>query len=347
MEDYPPALADALGRALVKDPTKRWQTAADLRDALDAFVRQSGCAANDETLRAITADLFGGTPRASWERLIDEKADRPEQIRVWDDGGQKMTWMNASIESVTPEARESAGAPRLEAPEARAEKLDAALAKRLGAGDADRLTIARVWLERALVDEALANGRRAAEYAEESIAACATATAHAVLRRVRHARSAAPSLLAHLDEELADVASDAVRADLLAERARLVDAAGPDVAASRAAWKRVLEVAPAHPAALRGFEAALAEDAHGKPEAAALADHLAVMSDAYAGEPALAAWLLVERAGWLDRALDQPDAAKAALLDALGRDRRNRTGSRGVRDPRGGSSGRGVAGRAP
>jgi len=46
------------------------------------------------------------------------------------------------------------------------------------------------------------------------------------------------------------------------------------------------------------------------------------MSDAYAAEPALAAWLQVERAELLDRSLAQADAAKAALLHALALDRR-------------------------
>ena len=46
------------------------------------------------------------------------------------------------------------------------------------------------------------------------------------------------------------------------------------------------------------------------------------MSDAYEGQPRLAAWLQVERASLLDRRLAQPDAAKAALLRGLERDRR-------------------------
>ncbi len=321
VDDYPPALAEALGRALAKDPTKRWQKAAELRDALDAFVRQCGRPASEETLRAIVVDLFAGTERASWERLIDEAAEHADRIRVWDDGGQKMTWMNASIEAAIPEA-ESSEAPAVEAPRTKYEELDAALAKRLRSRDADRLTIARVWLERALVDELLGDGRRAAEYAESSLAACGTATANAVVRRLRHARGAETTLLTHLDAELADAASEAERADLLAERARLVDAADSDGAASCAAWRRVLDVSAAHPAALRGLEAALAADTRDARQVASLADHLARMSEAYAAEPALASWLLVERARWLDRVLAQPDAAKAALLGALERDPR-------------------------
>ncbi len=319
VDDYPPALADALGRALVKDPTKRWQTAAELRDALDAFVRQSGEGTDERTMSAITAELFAGTPRASWERLMDESAGPSERIRVWDDGGQKMTWMNASIEAMTPEIDGSSSLPAPEAPKTTYEQLDAALAKRLRATNADPVTIARAWLERAWVDDILADGRRATEYAEESLAACATAAAHAMVRRLRHARGVARSLLVHLEAELADAASQDARGHLLAERARLIDAAGADAKASRAAWQSVLDVSPGHPAGLRGLEAALAAD---PTDAAALAEHLALMSDACAGEPRLAAWLQVERARWLDRELAQPDAAKAALLRALELDRR-------------------------
>jgi len=118
-------------------------------------------------------------------------------------------------------------------------------------------------------------------------------------------------MLAHLDAELADTSADAARADLLAERARLVDAAGGEVNESREAWGRVVDVRPDHAAGLRGLEGALfrVDDA-----AAALADHLGRMSDAYERQPRLSAWLQVERAELLDRALGRPDGAKAALL---------------------------------
>ncbi len=317
--DYPAELAEAIGRALVKDPTRRWQTAAEMRDALDAFARPSGGVSNEQTLRAIAEGLFDGIPRAEWERLLDESAGPSERIRVWDDSGQKMTWMNASIEAMASGTDDRSSVPAREAPKTTYEQLDSALAKRLQSAVADPLAIAKAWLERALVDELIAEGRRASEYAEESLAACPMASAHAMLRRLRHARDAARSLVEHVDAELADVASHTARADLLAERARLVDAAGAGAEASRRAWQRVLDVAPGHPAGLRGLEAALAAD---RRAAAALADHLASMSDAYVGEPRLAAWLQVERARWLEGELDQPDAAKAALLRALELDAR-------------------------
>ena len=81
----------------------------------------------------------------------------------------------------------------------------------------------------------------------------------------------------------------------------------------------MLDVRADHPAALRGLEATLSSDGGASSE---LADHLARMSDAYEGQPRLAAWLQVERATLLDRRLGQPDAAKAALLRGVERDRR-------------------------
>ena len=109
------------------------------------------------------------------------------------------------------------------------------------------------------MDELLGDASRAAEHAE------------AVHRRepdggrrtrssagLRGGRGRERELLVHLDAELAEATTDEARADLLAERARLVDAAGADASESRAAWERVLAVRSDHPAALRGLEAALA-----------------------------------------------------------------------------------------
>ncbi len=324
--DYPVALAEALARALAKDPAARFQTAAGLRDALDAFVQGSGKPVDEAKMQAIAAELFDGTARASWEKLLDDATAHPDRIRVWDDDGQKMTWMNASIASSEPGSLGDDATTLHVAQGAlgnRRDRLDAAIGERLSAEGTDQVTVARAWLERALVDELLGDAANAVEYAEAAVAASATGQAHAMLRRLGHlqtgdGRALAPTaLVAHLDAELADTTSDAARADLLAERARLVDVAG-DVRASRTAWERALEVRPDHPAALKGLEAALTLDASAT---AALADHLARMSDAYDGEPRLAAWLQVERADLLDRRLGQPDAAKAALLRGLERDR--------------------------
>ena len=58
--DYPPALAEALARALAKDPAARFQTAAGLRDALDAFVQSSGERWTRSGCRRSPRELFDG-----------------------------------------------------------------------------------------------------------------------------------------------------------------------------------------------------------------------------------------------------------------------------------------------
>lgn len=330
VESYPPALAAVLVRALERDPERRFQTAAELRDALDAYVRESGVQVGEQAAKALLGTLFGDTPAAPWEDMVDEAAVGPERIRVWDDDRQKLTWMHAAIETLAPATmvngtvagkRARGAAPVSETGKTRLERLDAALAERLavmGEG-ADPVGLARVHLERAIVEELLGDPAKAADHARSSIAATPTAEAHAMLRRLEHARGAAAALLEHLDAELADAPPGPARADLLAERARLLTASGASPRTQRDAWQSVLDAQPAHPAGLRGLESSLAAD----PKTAAdLAAHLGAMAEAWVGEPVLAAWLHVERAHLLDRALNEPDTAKASLLRALELDRR-------------------------
>jgi serine/threonine protein kinase/tetratricopeptide (TPR) repeat protein len=315
--DYPPALAAALVRALTRDPADRWQTAGELRDALDAFVREAGVAVDAQRVSTLVAGLSTTRGSAAWETLVDEAAVGPERIRVWDDERQKLTWMHASVEAT----EQSSGAAEDVAPAPEAgtaiEQLDRALASRLSDLDAgsDAVGVARAHLERALVDEVLGDGSAAAQHAEASLRAAPTAFAHEILRRLRHARGAAAAeeMLKHLDAELAECSSAQPRADLLAERARLLDAAGQKASLVREAWEQVLASSPLHAAALRGLEASLlAEQAH-----ESLASHLHRMAEAYVADARLSAWLHVERARVLDRSLAQPDAAKAALARAL------------------------------
>src|SRR5580698_4191277 len=231
LADYPPALAEALKRALAKDPAARFQTAGGLRDALDAFVQSSGAPVDERRMQAIAAEMFDGATRASWEKLIDAAADHPDRIRVWDDDGQKMTWMNASVETGDESSTSGVAAEKTtihQAPKTRFELLDGALAERLSAAGIEGVSAARIHLERALVDELLGDGTRAAEHAAAAVAASPSAPAHAILRRLRSGRGRERELLAHLDAELTETTTDAARADLLAERARLVDAAGGD-----------------------------------------------------------------------------------------------------------------------
>jgi cellulose synthase operon protein C len=186
-----------------------------------------------------------------------------------------------------------------------------------GKGAKDPVALARGHLELALADEALADGAQVVFHAEKALAVDPEMTAaHAVLRRARHARPANATLLKHLDRELTAASSDATRADLLAERARLLEASGEKKPAVRAAWEQALAIVPDHPGALKGLEAvrATATDNAGYEE---LATHLARMADAYRDEKKLAAWLHVERAQLLDKKLGQVDAAWGALTRAL------------------------------
>jgi tetratricopeptide (TPR) repeat protein len=186
-----------------------------------------------------------------------------------------------------------------------------------GKGAKDPVALARGYLELALADEALADGAQVVFHAEKALGVDPEMTAaHAILRRARHARPANATLLKHLARELTAASSEATRADLLAERARLLEASGEKKPAVREAWEQALALAPDHPAALKGLETvrAGATDNAGYEE---LAAHLARMADAYGDEKKLAAWLHVERAHLLDKKLGQVDAAWGALTRAL------------------------------
>jgi cellulose synthase operon protein C len=314
--DYPSGLSRAILRALARDPDDRWQTAAELRDALDAFVREGERGIDEGVIASLVAELSGGDRPADWERLVDDAAVGPERLQVWDDDRQKMTWMHAAMETAIPRNADEQAAPARAPASNRREQLDRALEERLSRMDptADALGVARAHLERAIVDEMLGDASEASRHAEESLRAAPTGSAHEILRRLGHARGAAGSLVSHLDAEIEECAVDGVRADLLAERARLLSASGEPVSVVREAWERVLAISPAHAAALTGLEGALSSDP------AALARHLARMASAYAAEPRLAAWLHVERARLLDRDLGRTDAARAALDEGLALD---------------------------
>jgi tetratricopeptide (TPR) repeat protein len=315
---YPRALADALVRGLAREPADRWQTAAELRDALDAYVGDSARAVDEGSVRAIVAELTSDREPAAWEQLADEGG--VERLRVWDEDRQKLTWMPATIETVAsvppPASRQDAPAREEPRVPTRLEALEDALAaraKQLGAGT-DALATSRSHMERALVDELWGDGYRAVAAARSSIETAPSSFAHAMLRRLAHSRGKKRDLVAHLDAEIALLSSDAARADLLAERARLLEAAGERPESVRSAWEAALAADPTSAAALKGLEGALSADAR---TGEALAGHLARMADAYTGEPRLAACLHVERARLLERDLRQPDAAKAALQRAL------------------------------
>ncbi len=125
-------------------------------------------------------------------------------------------------------------------------------------------------------------------------------------------------MLGHLDHEISRAGTETAVAELLVERARLLEAAGARDA-TPAAWEAALARAPGHAAALKGLEADLAaRTAEQTPDAyEAYIVHLSAVADAYAGQPELAAWIHVERALILDWKLGRPDAAKGALGRAV------------------------------
>lgn len=122
-----------------------------------------------------------------------------------------------------------------------------------------------------------------------------------------------------LADEIAVAETEELRADLLANRARLLEAAGK-LDEARAAYGESLHVAPKHAASLHGLEALLRREIHEahKNLHAELAEHLAREVEAYLpdgteGDAALAAWLCVERAEILERQLKHVSGARDAL----------------------------------
>ncbi|HEY8090977.1 MAG TPA: hypothetical protein VIF09_24110, partial [Polyangiaceae bacterium] len=189
-------------------------------------------------------------------------------------------------------------------------------------GGDDKVGLARAHMELAIVSEAvLGDDMRATMHAEAALKVDpASAAAHAMLRRRKHSRAALGAMLGHLEQEVNAATSEAHKVELLAERARLLEAVGDRSAEVRATWEQALVHAPNHAAALKGLEVellarALAGD---KPQDwEALAAHLGRMADAYGSEKRLASWLHVERAEILERRLQRIDAARGALERAL------------------------------
>ncbi|HEV3190113.1 MAG TPA: serine/threonine-protein kinase, partial [Polyangiaceae bacterium] len=331
---YPPALANVITRALARDPRDRFATAGELRDELDAFACSRAGPADKSTVAKILRELFGEAPPALWEKLVANAATarggRIERIQAWDDERQKLTWMQASVQTLIPqeslnESPDDAGA-RLPW----RERLDAALVERLASLErsGDRVARSRAHLERAIVDEALGEAAQTASHACASLNEWGTSVAHGALRRQLQGAQISPSLLEHLDFEIASCGSDSARADLLAERARLLHTIGESPASVRAAWVRALQAGPSLPAALGGLEQALWRDleqscdkATRAAAAEALATHLGRTASIYEDDPRLCAWLHVERAHLLEQ-LAEPSAAKVALARALELDSR-------------------------
>ena len=84
-DGFPPALADAIVRALALDPQERWQTAAELRDALDAYLAATGEPVDAARVRAEWTELFADAKPAAWETLADELTADQARTRIWDE----------------------------------------------------------------------------------------------------------------------------------------------------------------------------------------------------------------------------------------------------------------------
>ncbi|HLK37237.1 MAG TPA: hypothetical protein VKU41_10835, partial [Polyangiaceae bacterium] len=186
----------------------------------------------------------------------------------------------------------------------------------------DRVGLARAHIELAIASEIiLGDDTRATAQAEAALRVDpASPAAHAFLRRKKHARSALPEMLVHVEHELSAATSEPHQVELLAEKARLLEAIGGHGPALRATWERALAHAPRHAAALKGLESELVARALASGAAQdweALAVHLARMADAYATDPGLAAWLHVERAQVLEKRLGRIDAARGGLERAV------------------------------
>jgi eukaryotic-like serine/threonine-protein kinase len=77
---YPVDLADIVLKALAKDPAQRYQTAEDLRVALEAWIATSGAAVSEREIAAVVRATLGGEIDEKQKRINDATAklkDRP------------------------------------------------------------------------------------------------------------------------------------------------------------------------------------------------------------------------------------------------------------------------------
>ncbi len=185
----------------------------------------------------------------------------------------------------------------------------------------DTVGLSRVHIELAIVHETIADDARVNAAAEAALKVDPDlASAHAILRRRLHSRAQLVPMLRHLERELAVASSESSAVELLAEKARLLEA-GDRSEDAREAWELALGRAPHHAAALKGLEAdlvrrAFADDADDDAWEDLVA-HLGRMSDAFAAQPNLAGWLHIERARILEMRLGRVDAARGAYERAL------------------------------
>src|SRR5690606_30915856 len=114
---------------------------------------------------------------------------------------------------------------------ARVERLEAA---------EDTVGIARAHVELAIVHEMLGEDAKVIASAEAALKVDAdSAPAHSILRRRLHSRTQLVPMLRHLERELAVASREAAAVELLAERARLLEA-GDRYDDAREAWELAL-----------------------------------------------------------------------------------------------------------
>jgi tetratricopeptide (TPR) repeat protein len=227
---------------------------------------------------------------------------------------------NAPVEREAPKTTQEGGA-LLDLLTARIEQL---------AKTEDRVGLARVHVERAIVHEVLGEDAKVNAEVEAALRVDPDlAPAHAILRRRIHQRGKIPEMLKHLDHEIAVASGEAAAVELLVERARLL-VASDNADEAREAWELVLGRSPHHSAALKGLETDLTRrtfvERGEKNELAPVNDddtyedlvaHLGRMADAYSAQPNLAAWIHVERARILEFRLGRIDAARGAFERAM------------------------------
>lgn len=184
----------------------------------------------------------------------------------------------------------------------------------------DKVGLSRAHVELAIVHEMLGDDAKVNASASAALSVDPEMmAAHSILRRRLHSRTQVDKMLEHLERELSTAASDGQTVELLAEKARLLDATG-NVEQAHEAWNLTLNRAPHHAAALAGLEADLTRRALTLDNIdtwEALVAHLGRMADSFAGQPSLAAFLHVERAWILEHRLSKIEGASGAYDRAL------------------------------
>ena len=192
----------------------------------------------------------------------------------------------------------------------------------------DPVGAARALVELGIYEERVNHDRKAAKACYQAARGRIRSLEPALtrLRRLTSGKAELPQVLPIIDDELLVAQGENVRADLLAERARVCEALGK-TADSRASYAEALRLVPNHAASLHGLEAVLRKElarTPAKPLAAELATHLERLAEACApgpdredGDALLTAWLLVERSQVLDHRLNEADLARSALERAV------------------------------